>query len=91
MSVTIEIDEDLAADLAYWQRANESFDEVAARMLRGQLELINGKCSRGFAMAMLLDEVGSTARGELPLPDREMVRSWLDLVVQVAGLRAMPD
>lgn len=37
------------------------------------------------ALIILLDEVGSAARGESPLPDQEQLREWLQLVNVVAG------
>ena len=36
------------------------------------------------ALAVLIDEVGACARGELPLPEKEQLRDWLVLLNKVA-------
>ena len=41
--------------------------------------------SRVHALAELLDEIGASARGELPIPDREQLANWLRLLNVVAG------
>lgn len=91
MTVTIELDDDLATQLAARGRASEQLDGVVARMLRDQLELTDGKSEPGGALAILLDEIGASARGELALPDHETLRSWLVLLCKVARLRPEPD
>jgi hypothetical protein len=40
---------------------------------------------RRAAIAVLLDEVGACARGELPLPDQAWLIDWLRLLNTVAG------
>jgi hypothetical protein len=40
---------------------------------------------RELALAVLLDEVGASARGELPLPDHDQLADWLRLLNTVAG------
>lgn len=42
-------------------------------------------------MAMLLDEVGASARGELPQPHREQLADWLRLLNTVAGSAGVND
>lgn len=42
-------------------------------------------------MAELLDEVGSCARGEMPLPDRDRLANWLYLLNVVDGSDAAND
>lgn len=91
MAVTIELDDDLATGLTARRRGHEGLADAASRMLRGQLGLTDGRISSGGALALLLDEIGASARGELPPPDGETLRSWLALVRQVAGLRPEPD
>jgi len=43
------------------------------------------------AMAILLDEIGSSGRGELPIPDREQLADWLRLLNRVAGSDGVND
>lgn len=88
MSVTIELDDDLARKLAARCYARETLDAVAARILADQLELAD---ARGDALVALLDEIGASARGEPPLPDHETLRDWLVFLCKVAGLRTEPD
>ncbi len=44
-----------------------------------------------LAMAELLDEIGATARGEMPLPDRKQLGEWLVLLNRVTGSDAPND
>ena len=46
---------------------------------------MKGGSRRGLALAVLLDEIGSCARGEMPLPDQEQLADWLGLLNAVAG------
>ena len=40
---------------------------------------------KSVALAILLDEIGASARGELPLPDRGQLAEWLVLLNRVGG------
>ena len=91
MTVTIGLDDELATELAARGGAHERLDDLATRMLRDQLELTDGTSERGSALAVLLDEIGASARGELSAPDRSTLQSWLALACKVAGLRTGPD
>jgi hypothetical protein len=48
-------------------------------------QLLPQASDRDPALAILRDEVGACARGELPLPDREQLAEWLGLLNRVAG------
>lgn len=42
---------------------------------------------RDAALAVLLDEVGASARGEAPLPDEDQLREWLGMLNLIARQR----
>lgn len=54
--------------------------------LRIWLDITDGRGVRGGALAILLDEIGSSARGELALPDREQLADWLGLLNRIASI-----
>jgi hypothetical protein len=60
-------------------------DSAVESGLRGWLDLTDGRGERGSALALLLDEVGASARGELPPPDHEQLGDWLRLLNKIAG------
>ena len=50
-----------------------------------------GNRASSAALAILLDEIGASARGELPLPDRRQLAEWLALLNRVGGSDGVND
>lgn len=71
--------------------AGEDLDGLVLRGLSEWLDLHDGWSDRGGAMAVLLDEMGATVRGELPAPSTKELADWLRLLNRVAGSDAAND
>jgi hypothetical protein len=55
--------------------------QAALKTIEGLHQRLDGP----LALAVLLDEIGACARGELALPDRDQLADWLRLLNEFAG------
>lgn len=85
MSPSVSFPPELVNQIAECAHADESFSETVLRGITAWLELNDGRTEQGVALAVLLDEVGACARGEMPVPQPELLAGWLRLLNRVAG------
>jgi hypothetical protein len=55
------------------------------------MNLFDARSEQRAVLAVLLDEVGACARGELPLPAHDQLVDWLGMFNTVAGSAGVND
>lgn len=86
----ITISDSLAGRLAERLDAKTTINAMAMRAIEEWLDLTDGRGEKGGASAILLDEIGSSARGETKLPGSEGLGEWLKFLLLIAGLENEP-
>jgi hypothetical protein len=85
---TIRLTDELAARL---ERRGDSLDAAAIHAIGEWLDFTDASTARGSAAVDLLDQIGSSARGEAPLPGRGELSLWLTLLDRLLGSGAEND
>lgn len=84
MSSSVTFTPDLHRRIAERSHPNESFIETVFRAVDTWLDLGDARTEQGAAFAVLLDEIGAAARGEMSVPQPAQLSEWLGLLNQIA-------
>lgn len=85
MSLSVAFTPDLHRRIAERTHLDGSFGEIFFRAVEARLDLGDGHTERGTAIAVLLHEIGTSARREAPRPDPRQLAEWLQMLNRISS------
>ena len=85
--ITVDISTKLSEHLAERSGQGEHLQATAVRALREWCDQGDGTTEQGGALALLIDELGASARGELPPPTKQTLNDWFGMLRTAVGWR----
>lgn len=85
MSLSVAFTPDLHRRIAERAYSDESFGETVFGAVEAWFDLGDGHTERGTAIAVLLDEIGASARRKAPRPGPKRLAEWLQMLNRISS------